>query len=152
MQAAESLSFMTPVYEISRPVGACNVPAQEMVCEQLKNDITRINYIGAELGFSPMPFDLVVALQAYWNISETYYSVARQRSTGMAKNVARAATAPGADRAIAISGGFHSQDMSDWLTREGQFATLIITPAVPDSISAMKAAEYRYNRRGVEEE
>jgi hypothetical protein len=152
MQASESLAFITPAKQVDRFGHERTVPARDAVCSEIDRDITRLNDIGAAVGRGPMPRDLVIALQAFWDSSETYYSVARRRSTGMAKNVAAAVAARRLDRGIAISGGYHSQDMSDWLTREAGLSTMIITPSLPDSTSAMKAAEYRYNRRGLEEE
>lgn len=152
MQASESLTFITPAKQVDQFGHARTVPAREAICNELDRDITRLNEIGAAVGRGPMPRDLVIALQAFWDSSETYYSVARQRSTGMAKNVAAAVAARRLNRGIAISGGYHSQDMSDWLTREAGLSTMIITPSVPDSASAMQAAEYRHIRRGLEEE
>jgi hypothetical protein len=152
MQAPESLAFITPARQIDRLARARTVPARDAVCSALDRDITRLNEIGAAVGREPMPRDLIIALQAFWDSSETYFAVARQRGTGMAKNIAAAVAARRLDRGIAISGGYHSEDMSNWLTREAGLSTMIISPSVPDSTSAMQAAEYRYNKRGLEEE
>ena len=149
MNTEESLAFTTP----EAIVGTEDIPARDALCDQLLRDIGRLNELGRRVrGHKPMPPDLVIAMQAFWQSSETYYSVARQRSTGMAKNIAAVMNQRRCERVIAVSGGFHSSDVSNWLAREAAMATLTIRPNVGKSGYELKAAEYRYNRRGLTEE